>query len=106
MEIAREIGDRRGEGATLGNLGTVYADLGETPRAIELYERQLAIVREIGDRRGEGAALGNLCEALAKAGERGQAIARLQEALEIFEEIEAPYVEQARALLARLKSDD
>ena len=30
LSIAREIGDRRGEGNALGNLGLAYADLGET----------------------------------------------------------------------------
>ncbi len=29
LEIAREIGDQRGEGAALGNLGSAYAVLGE-----------------------------------------------------------------------------
>jgi len=35
--ISREIGDRRGEGARLGNLGLAYAYLGEVERAIEHY---------------------------------------------------------------------
>ncbi len=39
----------------LGNLGIARADLGETRKAIELYEQWLAIAREIGDRHGEGA---------------------------------------------------
>ncbi len=106
LEIAREIGDRRGESAALGNLGIAYAALGETRRAIELYDQRLEIAREIGDRRGEGISLYNLGDELAEAGERGQAIARVQEALEIFEEIEAPFADEARALLARLKSED
>ncbi len=106
MEITREIGDRRGEGNALGSLGIAYLGLGETRRAIEFYEQQLEIAREIGDRRGEGISLYNLGDAMAKAGEHGQAITRLQEALEIFEEIEAPFADQARAALARLKSDD
>ncbi len=53
LVIDREIGDRRGEGADLGNLGIAYADLGETRQAIEFYEQALVIAREIGDRRGE-----------------------------------------------------
>ena len=97
---------RRGEGIALGSLGCVYATLGETRRAIEFHEQYLEIVREIGDRHNEGISLYNLSNALAKAGERGQAITRLQEALKIFEEIECPDVEQARAALARLESDD
>ena len=42
----------------LGNLGNCYADLGETRRAIELYEQALAIAREIGDRAAEANAPG------------------------------------------------
>ena len=41
LMIAREIGDRRGEGNALGNLGIAYADLGETRKAIEFYEQAL-----------------------------------------------------------------
>jgi len=52
---ARELGDRRGEGAALGNLGIAYADLGDTRRAIECHEQDLVIAREIGDRQGEWA---------------------------------------------------
>jgi hypothetical protein len=40
--IAREIGDPRGEGIVLGNLGT-YADLGETRRAIAVRGEALVL---------------------------------------------------------------
>jgi tetratricopeptide (TPR) repeat protein len=60
VAAARQIGDRPGEGAALGNVGLAHADLGETRRAIEYYEQVLAIAREIGSRRGEGATLNNL----------------------------------------------
>ena len=59
-QIAREIGDRRGEGSVLGNMGSAYADLGETHKAIEYYEQRLQIAREIGDRRGEAITSWNL----------------------------------------------
>ena len=49
LVISREIGDRRGEGADLGNLGLVYADLGEVQKAIGYYEQALVIAREIQD---------------------------------------------------------
>jgi tetratricopeptide (TPR) repeat protein len=74
LVITREIGDLRGEGNALGNLGLAYADLGETCKAIEFYEQRLAIACEIGDRRGEGNALGNLGLAYADLGETRQAI--------------------------------
>ncbi len=57
LKIAREIGDRRGEGANLCNLGSAYYHMGETSEARITTSRRLEIVR--GDRRshGEGNAL-------------------------------------------------
>ena len=84
---ARETGNRRGEGNALGNLGLAHAGLGETRKAIELYEQQLEITREIGDRRGEGNALGNLGLAYAGLGETRKAIELYEQQLEITREI-------------------
>jgi tetratricopeptide (TPR) repeat protein len=47
LAIAREIGDRRGEGNRLGNLGRTYAALGEARQAIEYLEQALSIFEEI-----------------------------------------------------------
>ena len=95
-----EIGDRRGEGNTLGNLGLAYADLGEIRRSIQFYEQRLAIAREIGDRRGEGNALWNMSLALDHLGERAQAIQHAEQALTIREQIEDPNAAKVRARLA------
>ena len=84
---ARQVGDRRHEGAALGNLGLAYANLGETRRAIEFCEKHLAITREIGDRRGEGNALGNLGNAHANLGETRRAIEFFEKHLTITREI-------------------
>ena len=90
LAIDREIGDRRGEGNQLCNLGICYAGLGQTIRAIEYYEQALAIQREIEDRRGEGICLGNLAEALVDEGRYGEAIQRALDSVEIGEEISSP----------------
>jgi tetratricopeptide (TPR) repeat protein len=73
LEIAREIGDQRNEGAHLGNLGNAYAALGDVRQAIGYYEQALEIAREIGDRRMEGNALGNLGLAYAALGDAEKA---------------------------------
>ena len=87
LDHFREIGDRRGDGRALGNLGNAYADLGEPRRAIEHYEQQLTIAREIGDRESEGAALGNLGVAYADLGEPRRAIEHYEQLLAIAREI-------------------
>ena len=87
LVIAREIGDRRGEGNALGNSGLAYADLGQVERAIECYEKQLVIAREMGDRRGEGNALGNLGVAYALLRQIERAIEYFEKGLVIDREI-------------------
>ncbi|MFL6286219.1 MAG: tetratricopeptide repeat protein [Pyrinomonadaceae bacterium] len=101
LVISREIGDRRGEGNALGNLGNAYLDLGETRPAVKFYEQSLVVLREIGDLRGEGNALFNTGLALDKLGDRAKAIAHVEAALEIYEQVESPFAERARGLLAR-----
>jgi tetratricopeptide (TPR) repeat protein len=92
LAIAREIGDRRGEGNALGNLGLAYYRLGQAERAIGFYEQHLAIAREIGDRRGEGTALGNLVVGYAALGQAERAIGLLEQALQIGQEIKDPQI--------------
>ncbi len=87
LTAARQLGNRSWEGYALGNLGLAYADLGETRRAIELYEQALAIVREIGDRHGEGQTLCNLGNAYADLGETRRAIEYHEQDLTIAREI-------------------
>ncbi|HEV7889140.1 MAG TPA: tetratricopeptide repeat protein [Pyrinomonadaceae bacterium] len=105
LVVLREIGDRYGEGITLGNLGYAYDGLGEPQHAIEFHERQLTIVREIGDRLGEGNALFNTGVALDKLGDRAMAIARVEAALELYEQIEDPWADKARAILAKWRGE-
>ena len=50
LNIAREIGNRFGEGSALGNIGNAYQSLGQYQQAIEFHQQSLNIAREIGDR--------------------------------------------------------
>ena len=105
LVIVREIGDRRGEGNALGNLGNAYANLGETRRAVEFYEQRLAIAREVGDRRGEGNALSNQGLAYANLGEKEKAIEYIEAAEKIFDEIESPNANVVRGWLEKLRGE-
>ena len=74
MKIAKEIGDKAGEGRAYGNLGNVYQSLGDYQRAIEYQEKHLKIAKEIGDRAGKGIAYGNLGNAYQSLGDYLKAI--------------------------------
>jgi tetratricopeptide (TPR) repeat protein len=58
LTIYQEIQERRGEGATLGNIGAAYLALGDFARAIDYQHQRLLIAQEIQDRQGEGADTG------------------------------------------------
>jgi tetratricopeptide (TPR) repeat protein len=86
-DSTREVGNRRGEGVALGNLGNAYADLGDTCKAIEFIDQQLLIAREIGNRRSEGNALGSLGCAYSDLKHTNKAIEFFERGLELHREI-------------------
>ncbi len=106
LKIAREIGDKRNESVWLSNLGNAYYNLGKPRKAIEYCEQALAIAREIGDQRGEGNALFSMSLSLDELGQRAKAIDQAKLALEIYEQIESPYADQVRKLLAQWQGDE
>jgi tetratricopeptide (TPR) repeat protein len=67
-------------------LGTSYATLGQTGRAIEHYQEALAIARETGDHGVESTALGNLGNSYLTLGQTGRAVEQYQQALAIARE--------------------
>lgn len=97
LGIDRELGNRSGEEASLGNLGLAYYGLGQYQTAIDYHQQSLEIARSIGDRSGEGASLGNLGNAYDLLGQHQTAIDYHQQHLEIAREIEDRAVE-GRAL--------
>jgi len=84
--IAREIGDRYGEGSVLGTLGDCYDSLGDYPRAIEHHEQSLAIAREIGHRYVESCVLVYLGNTYIQLGRLAPARAQYQAAIRIADE--------------------
>ncbi|XP_078348122.1 uncharacterized protein LOC144633186 [Oculina patagonica] len=69
LSIAKELGDRSGEGRAYGNLGIAYRRLGDFKLAIEYHKQHLSIARELGDRSGEGVAYCNLGNAHQRLGD-------------------------------------
>jgi tetratricopeptide (TPR) repeat protein len=73
-DIAREAGDRKGEGIWVGNLGSAYHCLGRMRRAIPCYERALVIAREVGDHANEAEWLRSLGKAYGALKEPERAV--------------------------------
>jgi len=73
--IDREIGNRKGEGTDLNNLGVCYGDfLGDARKAIEFYEQAFVIDSEIKNKYGEGIELSNLGLQYSNLGEYDEAL--------------------------------
>src|SRR5919202_753349 len=85
--IYREIKDRLGEGAALGNLGEAYFSLGDYAKAIGYQQQYLPIARETKDRLGEGQSLGNLGIAYFSLGDYAKAIEYHQQDLALAREL-------------------
>jgi len=87
LKIRREIGDVKGEGGCLNNIGIVYRNLGQYEKALSYYEDSLEIFREIGDVKGEGTVLNNIGIVYRNLGRYEQALSYNEEALKISREI-------------------
>ncbi|MEZ4687766.1 MAG: tetratricopeptide repeat protein [Bacteroidia bacterium] len=52
--------DKKGIAAILNNIGLIYNDQGNYPRALEYYQNSLAIKEELGDQKGIAGGLVNI----------------------------------------------
>ena len=87
LEIAKEVGDKAGEGRSYGNLGCAYDSLGQFKTAIEYHQRGLEIAKEVGDKFGEGIGYGDLGCAYDSLGQFKTAMEYHQRGLEIAKEV-------------------
>ncbi len=87
LAIAKEVGDRAGEGRAHANLGCAYRSQGDYGKAIEYHAQDLAIAKEVGDRAGEGRAYGNLGNAYQSQGDASKAIEYHAQDLAIAKEV-------------------
>jgi tetratricopeptide (TPR) repeat protein len=87
LAIAKEVGDRAGEGGAYGNLGCAYESQGHLAKAIKYQTQCLAIAKEVGDRAGEGGAYGNLGCAYESQGDLAKAIKYHTQCLAIAKEV-------------------
>jgi predicted ATPase/DNA-binding winged helix-turn-helix (wHTH) protein len=87
LAIRRELGDRRGTGAVLSNLGLLAYEQGNYRAARVLHEESLAIDRELGDRWGIAHAIRSLGGLCSQQGDHPTARALFEESLAICREL-------------------
>lgn len=90
LALARQIGNRHGERAVLGNLG-VHSMIHENWQGYINYTQQsLALAREIGDRFGMTIMLDNLADGYIKSGQPDKAPPLLRESLLVAQQMASP----------------
>jgi predicted ATPase len=87
LRIARELGERRMEAASLHNLGIVLSYDGDLDAAVASIEESLAIKRTLGDERFTANSLDNLGRVLTFRGDLDRAREVLREALDTFRRV-------------------
>ncbi len=84
-ELYRETLSNKDEATSLVFAGRVLDDLGETKKALELFERSFTLARQAGHRPIEAVALNNIGAVYETFGERQKALGFYNQALPLFE---------------------
>ena len=87
LKIAKEVGDRSGEGRAYDILSIAYENLGNFQKVIEYQDKHLKIAKEVGDRSGEGIAYYILGIAYGHLGNFQKAIEYHEKDLKIAKEV-------------------
>ena len=90
LAIKREIGNRQGEAASLGNLGVIAVRRGDLAEAERLCRESLAIGREVGNREYEATSLVHLGVIAQTGGDPTEQRRCNTEAVRIWREIGIP----------------
>jgi tetratricopeptide (TPR) repeat protein len=90
LKIRRQIGDKRGLGDTLIDMGNLADDRGDHESALKLYKEALGIEREIGSQSLVATALNNIGSVYSEKGQYADALTYLQQVLELREKAKVP----------------
>lgn len=86
LRTAKETGNRELQRAAFHNLSNAFQNLGDSNKAIKLYELALSIAKETGDRKSQGYAYINLGDAYQSVGDSKKAIKLCELGLNIVKE--------------------
>ncbi|MFQ6148169.1 tetratricopeptide repeat protein [Streptomyces seoulensis] len=77
LPLRRRLGDRRGEGLVLYNIGLVHRDLGELDQAAAVLRESIAVKEEAGDTRGVARGYSAIGEVESLSGHHAEALSHL-----------------------------
>ena len=87
LTISQETEDKIGIGTALGNIGNIYLDQGNYPKALESYLNALSIDQELGNKNDIDIDLGNIGNVYTNEGNNPKALEYYLKSLQITEEI-------------------
>jgi tetratricopeptide (TPR) repeat protein len=102
----KEGGHKRDAAIASGEIARLWADAGDVPGALKLYEEIIDIADQLGDARSRAVTLGDIAHWRAQAGDVSKALKLHEERLVIFEQL-GDARERAVTLshIARLRAD-
>lgn len=87
LDAFNQVGDKRGAGATLNNLGILFVELGELDEAQKYYEQALAMARETSYHRGEPDPMSGAGDVLLARGDLAGAKKNYEQAMAMCKEM-------------------
>jgi len=88
MEIWEKSGDRLKLAYIYNNMGSLYGRKKETDKALEYFNKALAIREDLGDKKGTATTLGNLGSLQSTLGNNESSLKFFTRSLELYEEID------------------
>ncbi len=104
LTICKEIGDRRGEGRTLNNIGKIYQARRDYNIALSYLEQSLVIRQEIGDKEGDAITSYNIGRVHSTQGDLVKAEQYISRAVQITEEIGSSSLKKYRKALETVRA--
>ena len=86
LPILRQVADKSGEAAIMGNIGGAYLHLNQYDRALSYFQQALSIQKQVRDKSGEATTLDNIGSAYVYLSQYDKALTFFQQAMAIQKE--------------------
>jgi len=90
LQIRRDIGDKRGLGDTLIDMGNFFNDRGEHDQALKMYKEALELERDIGNESLQASCLNNIGAVYSEKNQYADALTYFQQVLQLREKSNVP----------------